>query len=201
MDEQNTASKVYWLSYLFLSAVIFLISFFNGNGFGPSVAAGLMCSGLIFWYFTKKFKEWALEEELEKDKVKKEEETRARRDADVQTTPYRYIIGRHAHETLALRYGLANSHGDKENKSINLRKRKSIKKDFYEGELTDFGHRKAVAFIEKGTDYVKTFYPLSERWFVQHRTLEELLKNNRGIKLSDIAKYHIDAKLEQSQQK
>lgn len=149
-----------------------------------------MYSGLIFWYLTKKYKEHV-----------QEDESNAWRDADVQVTPYGYVIGRHANETLALRYGLANSHGETENQKINLRKLRLVKKDLYEVELTDFGSRRAIAVIEKGTDYVKTFYPMSEKWFVEQKTLEELLKNNKGIKLYDIAKYHIETKLEKNRQK
>ncbi|WP_316016085.1 hypothetical protein, partial [Roseobacter sp. HKCCA0434] len=48
-----------------------------------------------------------LQEQLQEQLLRSAEDLRVqRRDADYQLEPYRYQIGRHANETLALRYGI-----------------------------------------------------------------------------------------------
>ena len=65
----------------------------------------------------------------------------------------------------------------------------------YEVELISFGLRRAIAIIEPGTEYVKTFYPIETDWFERNKKLESLLKNNRGLSLADVAKFHIETAL------
>lgn len=194
MDKKNVG-EIWWGGFGLTVFVVFLICLIVGSGFLPSIWGGVFYGGIIFWYFTSKTKKRAEDAQQEKDRLNKKQEHQQHRDLDRQESSYRYEIGRHANETLALRYGLANASNNKENKTIKLRKLKLIKESFYEVELSEFGDRKAVAIIEKGTEYVKTFYPLSEAWFAENNQLEILLKNNKGLSLSDIAKYHIDTSL------
>lgn len=185
-----------------LSPILFLIFLVTGNGFVNSFVGGLFWAAIIVWYLGKKVaegEEKRAREQAEKDEVeannRKLNYRRMLRDAEVQDEPYDYKIGRHANETLALRYGLVNAKGSQEGNTIRLRKLKMLKTDFYEVEMPKFGNRKAIAIIEPGTEYVKTFYPTSADWFSTHAQLEAKLKNNAGLSLSDIAKYHIDAEL------
>lgn len=149
--------------------------------------------------------------------VIREEQTEKRehRDADIQSTPYTYKIGKHANEALAIRYGIANMEKkvkeytyygkggiEKRNpdrdrvyytpsSTITLRKCKSIVNDQYLVELTDHGNRIVMAVIEKGTEYVKTFLPISDEWFTKHAKLEETLKNNNSFSLKELARFHV----------
>lgn len=118
------------------------------------------------------------------------------RDASYQMKPYTYQIGRHANETLALRYGIANLErkGSKifDAKKINLQKTKKVRENVYLVQISDFRNRKAIAVIEPGTEYVKTFLPLSDDWFEEYEELELVLKGNKTMLLSEIAKFHIE---------
>ena len=198
LDKKNSVSRRRkWLGVTVF--VFFLICLISGSGFLPSIFGGILYGGGIFWFFSEKIKNDALATQKRQARRHKKQhlaqQRQQHRDSDRQESSYTYVIGRHANETLALRYGLANTNYTTENKTIRIRKIKLIKEDFYEVELSDFGDRKAVAVIEKGTEYVKTFYPLSETWFAENNQLESLLKNNRGLSISDIAKYHIDTML------
>ena len=140
---------------------------------------------LIAWRSRQKHVQ--AEREREKQKLKREEQERIR-DLDTQDEPFNYTIGRHANETLALRYGIANTRlqtipyiyyakggvqkrnpsRDRkkvaDSKTIRLRKIKKLTKaDCFVVELSDYRSRKAVAVHEKGSDYIKTFLPLDER--------------------------------------
>lgn len=75
--------------------------------------------------------------------------------------------------------------------AIRLQKTRRISKDLYEVLLTDFRDRKARAVIEPGADYVKTFYPLDDDWFVKNSDLEEALKGNNSFTLKELATFHI----------
>jgi len=138
------------------------------------------------------------------------------RDADAQDVPYEYAIGRHGNETLAIRYGVANLKKElipyfyhakggvkkrnpdrdkivwKDSETIRLKKIKKIGLSKYEVQLSDFRDRRAVAIIEVGTDYIKTFYPIDEGWFKIHRGLEEVLKGNRSMTLKELAHFHVE---------
>lgn len=188
MANKTFFQDVNWTALGFLIVVLFIVFLVFGSGFKSSLLGAMVYGAGIFWYFSSKARKAAQEEALEKERVEA-------RDADEQDKPYIYRIGRHANETLALRYGLVNSFNDLENDTIKLKKIQLIKEHFYECELPDFGNRTAIAVIEKETEYVKTFYPLSKTWFDENEQLEDLLKNNRGLKLSEVAKYHIDSKL------
>lgn len=136
------------------------------------------------------------------------EATRAReahRDADTQTSPFVYEIGRHANETLALRYGIANlKRGQVDfigSDKIRLQKIGKVpdetsqnkrRSDLYRVKLSDFRDREALAVIQPGTEYVKTFYPLEESWFERHSALELALKGNQTMTLKEIAHFHIE---------
>ena len=138
------------------------------------------------------------------------------RDADAHSTPFKYKIGRHGNETLAIRYGIANMETEtipyfyyakggvkkrnpdrdkirwKDANTIRLKKLRKLDESKYEVQISDFRNRKAVAIIEVGTDYVKTFYPIDEGWFNIHRGLEEALKGNRSMSLKELARFHIE---------
>lgn len=124
------------------------------------------------------------------------QEMKEQRDLDRQIEPYPYQIGRHANETLALRYGIANLDGvdgrGKPANFISLRKLEKIEKDVYLVEIADFRNRNAKAVIEVGTEYVKTFLPISEDWFSKYANLEETLKGNKTMSLKDIARFHVE---------
>lgn len=142
-------------------------------------------------------KEEKRKEEDEKRIAKLAEDARRKfRDADQQNTHYRYEIGRHANETLALRYGIANLNGvdgrGRPAKFINLRKIERVDSNVYLVEISDFRKRKAKAVIEVGTEYVKTFLPMSDDWFSKHADLEKALKGNKTMSLKDIARFHIE---------
>lgn len=146
----------------------------------------------------------------------KESLRRKHRDSEQQNTPYTYKIGKHANESLAIRYGIANQErkvkeywyyakgGEKKKRNpdrdrvyyeaastIRLQKTRRIKKDLYEVLLSDFRERKAKAIIEVGTEYVKTFYPRDDNWFKKHADLEETLKGNNSFTLKELATFHV----------
>lgn len=129
-----------------------------------------------------------LNELREEDKKEKE-----RRDSDIQNSPFMYKIATHANEALAIRYGIANTERDKKTPSstIQLQKLKRIQDSHYEVLLTDYRNRKARAVIEPGTNYIKTFYPLEEKWFEKQAQLELTLKGNGSFTLKELATFHI----------
>lgn len=139
------------------------------------------------------------------------------RDGDHQSEPYVYRVGQHANEALAIRYGIANQQrrvkeyvyytkGGEERKnpdrdkiyfepakSIKVRKTRKIRDDVYAVELSDYRNRPAVAVIEVGTEYIKTFLPLDEtRWFEEQADLELTLKGNGTFSLKELARFHVD---------
>lgn len=150
--------------------------------------------------------------------LRQQEKDRAEwRDSDRQDKPYPYRIGKHANEALAIRYGIANQirkikeytyHAKggelKRNPArdttyfepssvIRLKKRERLRESVYAVELTDFRDRAAVAVIETGAEYVKTFLPLDEeRWFKEQAGLEIVLKGNGTFSLKELARFHIE---------
>lgn len=160
-----------------------------------------------------------INKQQEQDRInaeKEQEQARiSHRDADSQTQPYRYEIGRHANETLAIRYGIANlekqvkeywyyasggvrkRNPDRDEivyvpaETIRLQKNKLIANNKYEVKLTDYRDRKAIAIIEDGEEYVKTFYPIDDKWFDKHKELELVLKGNKGFSLKELATFHV----------
>ncbi len=166
----------------------------------------------------KKRKEKRKKVTKERDRATKERE-RVRinhRDANYQTEPYTYEISTHGNESLAIRYGIANQEKKikkyyyfekggvkKHNKDrdevyyvpsnkIRNQKNKRIKNDLYEVSLSDYRNRVAMAVIEKGAEYVKTFYPIDENWFNQHEELELTLKGNGTFSLKELATFHVN---------
>lgn len=152
----------------------------------------------------------------EAEQQRKEQERRQQhRDSDQQAMPYTYQIGKHANEALAIRYGIANQkkskreywyfakggerkrNADREtvfyepSDTIRLQKTNKISNDLYEVRLSDFRDRKAKAIIEVGTEYVKTFYPMDDGWFVKHADLETTLKGNNSFTLKELATFHV----------
>ena len=163
-----------------------------------------------------------LEREKDREERKKKREDKERelqrqacRDSDQQSAPYTYQIGRHANESLAIRYGIANQErkvkeywyyakgGEQKRnpdrdriyyepaREIRLQKTKRIGENLYEVLLSDFRDRKARAIIETGTEYVKTFYPLDDNWFKEHAALEDTLKGNSSFTLKELATFHV----------
>lgn len=139
------------------------------------------------------------------------------RDGDQQSQPYNYKVGQHANEALAIRYGIANQErrvkeyvyyakGGEERrnpdrdkiyfepaKSIKVRKTRKIRDNVYAVELSDYRNRPAIAVIEVGTEYIKTFLPLDEaRWFEEQADLELTLKGNGTFSLKELARFHVD---------
>lgn len=182
-----------WGSTFFvLLVIIFFILLIFGSGLKDSFLGALVWSGILTWYFEKTSKEEKQRKKEIADANIASERLNALRDADIQDEAYTYLIGRHANETLALRYGLVNAKGTKELSYIKLRKLTKLQHTHYEVELISFGLRRAIAIIEPGTEYVKTFYPVESDWFERNNKLESLLKNNQGLSIADIAKFHIE---------
>lgn len=159
-----------------------------------------------------------LEEEERQRKqsaINKELERQRYRDSEQQETPYTYQIGKHANESLAIRYGIANQakktkeywyhaqggemkrNPDRDSfyfepcVTIQLRKSRKVSKDLYEVFLTDYRDRPAKAIIEAGSEYVKTFYPFDDSWFEKHAELERTLKGNGSFTLKELATFHV----------
>lgn len=179
-------------TFLILFVIIFFVLLIFRSGLQDSLLGALVWAGILTWYFEKKSKEENQRKKEIEDASIASENLRILRDADIQEEAYTYQIGRHANETLALRYGLVNAKGNKELSDIKLRKLVKLQDAHYEVELISFGSRRAIAIIEPGTEYVKTFYPVETDWFERNKKLENLLKNNKGLSLSDIAKFHIE---------
>lgn len=197
-----------WLPYLVGSVFILLVK----NGITESAEQAKEKEKQEKDKKEKEYREnLRLEEERRKEKAQRQQEM----DEDVHLRPYTYKVGRHAIESLAIRYGIANQvkrtkeywyyapGGDRKRnperdrfyyepaETIKLQKTRRIKEDLYEVRLTDFRDRKARAIIEPGTDYVKTFYPLADDWFVRHADLEETLKGNGSFSLKELATFHV----------
>lgn len=155
-----------------------------------------------------------MEREAEKRR-KIEFERQSRRDSDQQAEPYKYQIGQHGNESLAIRYGIANQErkvkeywhfakgGEKKRNpdrdevyykpasTIRLQKTERVGNDLYKVMLTDYRDREAIAVIEAGAEYVKTFYPLEESWFKKYEDLETTLKGNGSFTLKELATFHV----------
>ena len=147
-----------------------------------------------------------------------------RRDSDQQTYPYIYKIGKHGNESLAVRYGIANQKknvkeywyyikgGAKkrnpdrdiisyvDSNTIRLQKTNKVGDDRFEVQLTDHRNRRAIAIIEVGTEYVKTFYPLRDSWFNENLDLEQTLKGNGSFTLKELATFHVNRIVSRNQQ-
>lgn len=143
---------------------------------------------------------------IEKNKISREiAEKILLRDADQQSYPYTYEIGRHGNETLALRYGIANIINNTGEASSRIRVQKirkagmlldsgdkeTVENNCYLVKLSDFRNREALAIIEPGTEYVKTFYPIKKSWFENNSHLESTLKGNYTMSLKEVATFHI----------
>jgi hypothetical protein len=141
------------------------------------------------------FEEKKANEQAQKElelQVEIENEMQRNRDADQHSTPCAYKTERHANEALAIRYGIANQEMGSPRSTIRLLKTKKVGDSRYEVLLTDHGDRKAIAVIEVGTDYVKTFLPLQENWFTKFEKLETTLKDNKSFSLKELARFHVD---------
>ena len=125
---------------------------------------------------------------------------REQRDADVQSIAYFYNIGQHANEALAIRYGIANL--DLKDPSLErsvkiparqiaLRKTERLEDGRYRVVMPHYRNREAIAIIEPGTDYVKTFLPLDADWFSRNAGLETALKGNGTFSLKELAAFHV----------
>ncbi len=141
------------------------------------------------------------------------------RDGDSQYKPYIYDCIGHPNATLAIRYGIANlkkevkeywyhgKGGEKMRNSdrdtisivpastIQLQKIRKVKSDaegsHYLAKLTDFGNREVIVVIKPRTEYVQTFYPMSEDWFKKYADLELVLKDNKTFDLKELAHFHV----------
>jgi len=116
------------------------------------------------------------------------------RDADVQDAPYTYQSVGHPNATLALRFGIANQANNSSRAAlttIRLRKIQKLDDSTYIAELPDFADRKVKVIIENGSEYVKTFLPLSTSWFTIHADLELVLKDNKTFTLKELAMLHV----------
>ncbi len=156
-----------------------------------------------------------IKEQEKAEKRRKELERTQHRDADQHVLPYVYKIGKHGNESLAIRYGIANQTRSieeywyyakggerkrnperdkvfyKPSDTIRIQKTNRLSKDLYEVLLSDFRDRKARAVIEKGSEYVKTFYPLNDDWFDEYSDLETTLKGNNSFTLKELATFHV----------
>ena len=137
-------SLFFWLSFFFILLIF-------GSGLKDSFLGALVWAGILTWYFEKNSKEENQREKEIEDARIASENLSTLRNADTQEEAYTYQIGRHANETLALRYGLVNAKGNKELSTIKLRKLVKLQDAHYEVELISFGLRRAIAIIEPGT--------------------------------------------------
>lgn len=129
-----------------------------------------------------------LDEEQKKFEKEEQEKLRAlqiERDRDVQNTACVYEIGRHGNETLALRYGIANTTVENvpyfytakggvqkrnpardtkkitDSRTVRVKKLRPLKKpNTYLVELPDYRDRRAIIVHVKGEPWIKTFLPL-----------------------------------------
>ena len=78
---------------------------------------------------------------------------------------------------------------------INLQKVKLVKDDpegsHYLAKLVDFGNREVIVVIKPGTEYVQTFYPISDSWFNKYADLELTLKDNKTFSLKELANFYV----------
>lgn len=149
-------------------------------------------------------------EKRERQKLQAQQERRkaheAWRDGPSQNEPYTYQIGRHANETLALRYGIANVVSDSDHRAKNSIRLKKIRRagmllgnelgetsedNCYLVQLVDFRNREALAIIGAGEEFVRTFYPRSKVWFDNNEKLETVVKGNATMSLKEIVGFHI----------
>lgn len=139
----------------------------------------MVLSAWLYWRIKEKRRTDAEEYARNEERIKL-------RDAEVQDKPYQYEIGKHANQTLAIRYGLANNTVQTEpyfyyakggvkkrnkdrdkkkivdSKTITLRKIKPLQtQNHYLVELTNFKKKKAIAIHVKGEEFIRTFYPLN----------------------------------------
>ncbi|KZY43420.1 MULTISPECIES: hypothetical protein [unclassified Oleiphilus] len=119
------------------------------------------------------------------------------RDKPYSEHPVVFNCTGHPNRTLALRYGVMNAENGVEKNTIRLVKQGLVQgfegRGHYYAELCDYENTKVRVVINEGSDYINTFYPLSdEEWFQKYETLEKLLKNNDSFTLKELAKYHID---------
>ena len=120
------------------------------------------------------------------------------RDSDVHSEAVYYEIrGRHPLETLAMRYGIAHLERGQDGKmresnSIMLRKVEPLGSDRFRVTLPGYRDREVIAVIQKGEDFVRTFYPSDPDWFQKNAEWEAVIKGNSTWSLKDIAKMHVD---------
>ncbi|MEI7840687.1 MAG: hypothetical protein WCJ11_09325 [Methylococcaceae bacterium] len=158
-------------------------------------------------------------EKWQKEQAEKKQKHIDWRDGDFQEKPYIYECKGHPNATLAIRYGIANlerqvkeywyygkggvqeRNYDRDKISfvpadtIQLQKIKKVKDDpegnHYFAKLTDFGNREVIVVIKSGTEFVQTFYPMSESWFKKYGDLENVLKDNKTFSLKELAHFHV----------
>ncbi len=202
------------MRFIILSAIfVWLVS--KGVGIGGLVFF------VVIAYFWSKGSDLAEKERIEKEEQDRILEIKRieNRDADSQTFPCEYQCKGHPNATLAIRYGIANLkkevkeywyHGKGGVKmrnpdrdvisfvpadTIKLQKIKKVKDDregsHYLAKLTDFGNREIVVVIKPRTEYVQTFYPMSEDWFKKYADLELVLKDNKTFSLKELAHFHV----------
>ena len=108
------------------------------------------------------------------------------RDSDRQSEPCKYEIGKHGNQTLAIRYGLANTDvevipyyyfakGGIQKRNFDRDRRKIVDSNFirlrkicrlndenqFLVELTDFHKKRAIAVHCSGEEFIRTFYPIN----------------------------------------
>lgn len=203
-DCSNAAMNLFMILVFYLGGCAYLFKTKEAQGtiaaFSLSFLALIIVSFIVSDISIKKKRERIKNEyaELRSRAAAIRKEEQVERDADAQVAPATYSIGRHALETLALRYGIPHLAKDTkgrtiEAKSIRIQKIKSLGRDKYSAILPDYRNREVVVVIEKGTYYVKTFYPISGQiWFSQNSDWETSLKGNSGFTIKDMAKMHFD---------
>lgn len=170
----------------FISLVFNVISLVFNVIFFDYIYVTLTVTSLGFFYFLKmnrdkerRHKAAAQAARIEQDRLE------ALRDSDQQSEPYTYEIGTHGNQTLAIRYGIANTavetipyyyfakggvktrNYDRDRKkvvnsdNIKLKKVKRLKgENQFLVMLSGFKNRKAIAIHVTGEEYIRTFYPI-----------------------------------------
>jgi hypothetical protein len=195
--DMGRRAKVATLSVIVSIVAVIIIAIAKEDGQSSSGPALLTLAILILapYLIGSSYKDYSDKKDLkfyeEEHKLKTIDEARRRvehRDAISQKIPYRYKIGRHAKETLALRYGIPHVRSERDNgrndlEEIAIKKLRHIEKSRFEAELTDYRNRIVIAVIEPGTDYVKTFYPKEgQNWWKENKDWEDKLNPSYSSK-------------------
>ena len=182
------AAQLLWeVAVIILSEIVKIPSAVINVVFGDYLYLTLTTIAITSLYTVKKRRDAEHKRKIASQAARAEQERLERlRDSDHQSEPYTYEIGKHANQTLAIRYGIANTtletipyyyyakggikkrNYDRDRKkvvnsdTIKLRKIKRLSgNNQFLVELSGFKKRKAVAIHIAGEEFIRTFYPIN----------------------------------------